>query len=275
MLDGIYLRPIARIRTDYAQKFGIPRQSGLVDQAQGTIVFEPEFAQAKVVQGLDEFTHLWLLWHFQNGEAGGSAQDVQADYAATLARDAAAPESADASESSSVDSDEAARIVEESLHRRWSATVRPPRLGGSERKGVFATRSPFRPNPVGLSCVRIDRVEITPAGPLIHVLGADLRDGTPIFDIKPYLPLADCWPEASGGFTEHIDAGLLAVEIADDLLQRIPQQKRAALLQVLENDPRPVAVTDPERVFTWAYAGIEVQFTVSDDVAYVVDNQEL
>lgn len=256
-LDGIYLRPIAHIHTDYAQKFGIPRQSGLVSEAQGVIEFEPEFAKNKAVMGLDEFTHLWLLWHFQNGLEGGGAQDVREDYAAEQEECVPTQRSAQS-------------VVDEALNRRWSATVRPPRLGGAVKKGVFATRSPFRPNPVGLSCVRIDFVETTPQGPLIHVLGADLRDGTPIFDIKPYLPLADCWPEASGGFTDQVETQLLQVEIDDDLLECIPYQKQQAVIQVLENDPRPVGANDPARTYSLAYAGLEVQFTVTENVATVV-----
>lgn len=257
-LDGVYLRPIAHIRTDYAQKFGIPRQSGLVSCAQGIIEFEPEFAKNKAVMGLDEFTHLWLLWHFQNGLEGGSAQDMRDDYAAE--QEECTPTSRSAQE-----------VVDEALNRRWSTTVRPPRLGGSVRKGVFATRSPFRPNPIGLSCVKIDFVETSPQGPLIHVLGADLRDGTPIFDIKPYLPLADCWPEASGGFTEQVPAGLLSVEIDSDLLECIPSDKQDAVIQVLENDPRPVGSNDPNHIYSLAYAGLEIQFMVADGTATVLE----
>ena len=253
-MDGIFLRPIAHIHTDYAQKFGIPRQSGLVSEAQGVIAFEPEFAKNKAVMGLDEFTHLWLIWHFQNGREGGSANDVMAD-----AQNA----------QTSCSSLSAEELLEEAQNRTWSATVRPPRLGGSERKGVFATRSPFRPNPLGLSCVKIDYVETTSDGSLIHVLGADLRDGTPIFDIKPYLPLADCHPEASGGFTERLDNALLTVEIAPDLLELVPAEKQDALIQVLENDPRPVGVDDPTREYTMAYAGFEVHFTIANLIATV------
>lgn len=165
------MRPIAYIRTDLPQKFGIPRNSFLAPHLQGRIVFEPEFASNAAVEGLDSFSHLWLLWRFENGTPGGTAKDIAAD----------------------------ARSQDRSgTNVKWSKTVRPPRLGGAERVGVFATRSPFRPNPIGLTCVKLDRVELTDDGPIIHVLGADLRDGTPIYDIKPYIPFADCHPMRSG-----------------------------------------------------------------------------
>ena len=172
------IEPIAHIRTDLPQKFGIPRQSGLAADLQGTIVFEPAYAIETAVRGLEEFTHLWIIWEFENGATGGTASDIASDTGT-------------ASKSGT--------------KQGWSPTVRPPRLGGSTRMGVFATRSPFRPNPLGLSCVRIDRIEMTHEGPVIHVLGADLRDGTPIYDIKPYIPYADCQPGATGGFTDRIE----------------------------------------------------------------------
>lgn len=169
------MEPIAHIHTDLPQKFGIPRNSFLALHLQGRIVFEPEFASNAAVEGLDSFSHLWLLWRFENGTPGGTAQDIAADA-----------KSQDRS----------------GTNAKWSKTVRPPRLGGAERVGVFATRSPFRPNPIGLTCVKLDRVELTDDGPIIHVLGADLRDGTPIYDIKPYIPFADCHPDATGGWIE-------------------------------------------------------------------------
>lgn len=164
------MEPIAHIHTDLPQKFGIPRNSFLAPHLQGRIVFEPEFASNAAVEGLDSFSHLWLLWRFENGTPGGTAKDIAADA-----------KSQDRS----------------GTNVKWSKTVRPPRLGGAERVGVFATRSPFRPNPIGLTCVKLDRVELTGNGPIIHVLGADLRDGTPIYDIKPYIPFADCHPDAT------------------------------------------------------------------------------
>ena len=169
------MEPIAHIHTDLPQKFGIPRNSFLAPHLQGRIVFEPEFASNAAVEGLDSFSHLWLLWRFENGTPGGTAKDIAAD-AKTQDRSG--------------------------TNVKWSKTVRPPRLGGAERVGVFATRSPFRPNPIGLTCVKLSRVERTDDGPIIHVLGADLRDGTPIYDIKPYIPFADCHPDATGGWIE-------------------------------------------------------------------------
>ena len=167
------MEPIAHIHTDLPQKFGIPRNSFLAPHLQGRIVFEPEFASNAAVEGLDSFSHLWLLWRFENGTPGGTAKDIAAD-AKTQDRSG--------------------------TNAKWSKTVRPPRLGGAERVGVFATRSPFRPNPIGLTCVKLDRVELTDDGPIIYVLGADLRDGTPIYDIKPYIPFADCHSDATGGW---------------------------------------------------------------------------
>lgn len=184
------MKPIAHIRTDLPQKFGIPRNSFLAPHLQGRIVFEPEFALNSAVAGLDGFSHAWLLWEFENGTPGGTAQDIAAD---------------------------AATDDKSGTNANWSPTVRPPRLGGSERMGVFATRSPFRPNPIGLTCVKIDRVELTDDGPIIHVLGADLRDRTPIFDIKPYIPFADCHPEATGGFIDDVPWHELDVDFPETL----------------------------------------------------------
>lgn len=242
------MEPIAFIRTDMPQKFGIPRQSGLADIA-GRIVFLPEFAKPSAVNGLDGFTHLWLLWGFENGFEGGTAADV------------------------SVDSQRESFKVEgvKTRHGKdWSPTVRPPRLGGTTRMGVFATRSPFRPNPIGLSCVKLDKVEITADGPIIHVLGADLRDGTPIYDVKPYIPYADCQPDAKGGFTDAIEPHLLEVTFEGASIDVVPQAKRGALVQVLELDPRPVGVDDPSREYHLAYAGFDVAFFVEDDKLRVV-----
>ena len=168
---------IARIRSDFPTKFGIPRQSGLVDELEAAVVFEPEFRNPDAVRGLDGFSHLWLIWQFS-----AAVRDT------------------------------------------WSPTVRPPRLGGNTRMGVFATRSPFRPNPIGLSCVRLARVEVSPElGPVIFVRGADLMDGTPIYDIKPYIPYADCRPEATGGFTDGAGDFLLRVSCPDELLEAVPR----------------------------------------------------
>ncbi|WP_322354729.1 tRNA (N6-threonylcarbamoyladenosine(37)-N6)-methyltransferase TrmO [Paratractidigestivibacter sp.] len=238
------LRAIAHIRTDLPQKFGIPRNSFLAPHLQGRIVFEPEFALESAVAGLESFSHLWLLWQFENGTPGGTAADIAADTAT-----ASRPGTNDA----------------------WSPTVRPPRLGGTERVGVFATRSPFRPNPIGLTCVALDRVERTPDGPVIHVLGADLRDGTPIYDIKPYIPFADCHPEATGGWIEKNPWQELDVDFPESLRTIVDADKLPGLIEVLRQDPRRAgAKHDPERVYHLAYAGHDVAFTVDNTSLTVV-----
>jgi tRNA-Thr(GGU) m(6)t(6)A37 methyltransferase TsaA len=211
------LTPIAHIRSDFSEKFGIPRQSGLVEELSATVVFEPEYRDISALQGLDGFSHLWLIWEF-------------------------------------------------SKVRGWSPTVRPPRLGGNRRMGVFATRSPFRPNPLGLSCVRLREIRRDRAlGPVLIVAGADLLDGTPIYDVKPYLPYADCRPDAVGGFAARPKEADLTVECPPALLDRVPADKRAALLAVLAQDPRPQYQDDPERVYGMAFAGLEVKFQVAGD----------
>ena len=212
------LRVIARLHSDFSTKFGVPRQSGLVEALRAAVIFEPEFRVPEAVRGLEEFSHLWLIWQF--------SQNQRED---------------------------------------WSPTVRPPRLGGNRRLGVFATRSPFRPNPLGLSAVGLESVELhTPKGPVLHVSGADLMDGTPIYDIKPYLPYADARPEASAGFTSRVDRARLAVDCPPALLERVPPEKRAALLGVLAEDPRPSYQDDPARVYGMSFAGLEVRFTAAE-----------
>lgn len=239
-----WMEPIAHIRTDMPQKFGIPRNSFLAPHLQGRIVFEPEFASVAAVRGLDEFSHLWLLWEFENGAQGGTAADIAAD-AGTSERTGAT--------------------------NRWSRTVRPPRLGGSERVGVFATRSPFRPNPIGLTCVELERVELAAEGPVIHVRGADLRDGTPIFDIKPYIPFADCHVDATGGWIERAPWTELEVEFPAELRERVEAGKLDGLIEVLRQDPRRAGSKhEPERVYHLAYAGRDVSFTVDGHVLRVV-----
>ncbi len=239
----VCMEPIAHIRTDLPQKFGIPRNSFLAPHLQGRIVFEPKFANAAAVRGLGEFSHLWLLWQFQNGAPGGTAEDIAED-AAAMGRDSAL--------------------------NRWSPTVRPPRLGGTERVGVFATRSPFRPNPIGLTCVELERIELNEDGPVIYVRGADLRDGTPIFDIKPYIPFADCHPGASGGWIERAPWRELEVEIPDELCGCVDPGKLEGLLEVLAQDPRRAGSKhDPERVYHLAFAGHDVAFTVDGRLLHV------
>ena len=220
------LKVIARIRTDFSSKFGIPRQSGLIGALTGRILFEPEYRDATALRGLEGYSHLWLIWQF--------SESVLAD---------------------------------------WSPTVKPPLLGGNVRMGVFATRSPFRPNPLGLSCVALERVELsTPDGPVLHVAGADLLDGTPIYDIKPYLPYADSHPEARGGFTDALAPEPLRVDFPELLLALIPEDKRAALMQVLALDPRPgYRRGDSDRRYGVEFAGFDVRFTVAGGVLRVFE----
>ena len=213
------LRVIARIHSDFQEKFGIPRQSGLVKELRATVVFEPEYRNPDALRGIEGFSHLWLIWQFS-----------------------------------------------EAVRAEWSPTVRPPRLGGNARMGVFATRSPFRPNAIGLSCVRLEDVRQDPVlGPVLDVSGADLLDGTPIYDVKPYLPYADCRPEAVGGFAAAAPTSRLRVICPDDLLEQLPSEKREALLGVLAQDPRPSYQDDPQRVYGMRFAGMDVRFTVDGD----------
>lgn len=217
------MRYVARIYTDFPTKFAIPRQSGILDKLESRIVFEKEFQNPDYIRGIEEFSHLWLIWSFSENEGKPS-----------------------------------------------SPTVRPPRLGGNERRGVFSTRSPFRPNPIGLSCVRLCRVEKGKNGLELVVTGADMMDGTPIYDIKPYLPFADCHPEASGGFAaEHYDDAL-SVRCEEKTLSLLPENKREALLEILRQDPRPSYQDDPERIYGFYFAGFEIRFTVRDSCAEVV-----
>lgn len=216
---------IARIRTDFPTKFGIPRQSGLAPELEGLIVFEPEYRVPEALRGIEGFSHLWLIWQFSEAVRDG-----------------------------------------------WSPTVRPPRLGGNKRMGVFATRSPFRPNPIGLSCVKLLGVEQSgELGTALRVSGADLMDGTPILDIKPYLPFADCVPEAESGFAGAKESYSLGVVIPEELLACVPEGKRAALKAVLAQDPRPAYQTDPERIYGFGFAGFEVRFRVDGSILYVLE----
>lgn len=225
MSDGGGMKIIARVHSDFPSKFGVPRQSGLVEQLRARVVFEPEYRVAEAVRGLDGYSHIWLIWQFS-----------------------------------------------QALREGWSPTVRPPRLGGNRRMGVFATRSPFRPNGLGLSCVRLERVEMTRAlGAVLHVAGADMVDGTPVFDIKPYLPYTDCRAEATGGFTDGTARRALEVSVDGGLLERVPEEKRQALLGVLANDPRPPYLGGGGRVYGLAFAGLEIRFRVEGETLYVVD----
>ena len=229
MSEALTLAPVAYIRSDFPTKFGIPRQSGLVESLRAAVVFTPEYRNPDALRGLEGFSHLWLVWVFSR-----------------------------------------------SVGARWSPTVRPPRLGGNERMGVFATRSPFRPNPIGLSAVKLEEIRLhTPEGPQLIVSGADLMDGTPILDIKPYLPYGDCRPEATGGFTDDRARVLLEVEIPPQWLDLVPEDRRAALVGVLANDPRPSYQHDPARVYGMAFAGLDVRFTVDGNTLTVAEIRPL
>lgn len=222
------MKTIARIHNDFSAKFGIPRQSGLVEALKATIVFEPEFRNPEAVRGLETFSHIWLIWEFS-----------------------------------------------EAVSETWSPTVRPPRLGGNKRMGVFATRSPFRPNPLGLSSVKLERIEQHPElGPILHISGADLMDGTPVYDIKPYIK-SDCHPDALGGYTDTLEETLLEVGFSEQLRQLIPEDKYQALLGVLAQDPRPAYHNDPERIYGLEFAGFNIRFTVRDRLLSVTEVTEL
>lgn len=220
---------IARMRSDFPTKFGIPRQSGLVETLHSTIIFEPEYRNADALRGIEDFSHLWLIWQFSKA-----------------------------------------------VRDKWSPTVRPPRLGGNTRLGVFATRSPFRPNAIGLSSVKILGLEQTAQyGTVIHVAGADLMDKTPIIDIKPYIPYSDCHTEASGGFTDTAGDFLLSVDFPLPLLYIIPESKRQALLDVLSHDPRPSYQQDPGRIYGLNFAGYDIRFKVADTQLTVVEVSQI
>ena len=226
-MESVQMKVIAHMRSDFPSKFGIPRQSGLVNTLHSTIIFEPEYRNADALRGLEDFSHLWIIWQFS-----------------------------------------------EAVRSNWSATVRPPRLGGNQRLGVFATRSPFRPNNIGLSSVSILGIEHTEKdGPVIHVAGADLMDGTPIFDIKPYIPYADSHPNAIGGFTEHAKDYILRVNCPAALLDEMAPDKQEALLEVLSHDPRPSYQKDPSRVYGMEFAEKNIRFQVQDDILTVIDIQ--
>ena len=224
-MQDVNIHVIAKMHSDFPTKFGIPRQSGLVADLRSTIVFEPEYRNTDALRGLEDFSHLWIIWQFS-----------------------------------------------EAVRQEWSPTVRPPRLGGNTRMGVFATRSPFRPNNLGLSCVKILSLEqTTENGTVIHVAGADLMDGTPIFDIKPYIPYSDSYPDASGGFTDTAEDFLLDVDFPAHLLELLPQSKREAAIGVLSHDPRPSYQRKPGRVYGLTFAGFDIHFTVEEKSLQVVE----
>ncbi len=219
------IRPIAHIHCEFKEKFGIPRQSGLIGSTLAKIVFLPEYRNTDALRGLDGYSHLWLLWQFS-----------------------------------------------EAVRSEWSPTVRPPRLGGNKRMGVFASRSPFRPNPIGLSSVKIVSIDLnTSKGPVIEVAGADLLDGTPIYDIKPYLAYTDSHPEATSGFALTSDAPLLEVVISEELLEKIPAELRQSAIDVLAEDPRPGYQNDPSRVYTFQYSSLQISFKVDGNSLTVTE----
>ena len=227
-METIQTKIIARMHSDFPSKFGIPRQSGLVEQLHSTIVFEPEFRNPDALRGLEDFSHLWIIWQFS-----------------------------------------------EAVRETWSATVRPPRLGGNTRMGVFATRSPFRPNAIGLSCVKLLRTEQTKnCGTVIHVAGADLMDQTPILDIKPYIPYSDCYPDALGGFTDTAGDFLLNVQFPDNLLNKVRPDKRAALQAVLTHDPRPSYQQESDRIYGMSFAEYNIRFRVENGTLFVLELDE-
>lgn len=222
-METMEMHPIAHMRSDFPTKFGIPRQSGLVEELRSMIVFEPEYRSEDALRGIEDFSHLWLIWQFSQAVREG-----------------------------------------------WSPTVRPPRLGGNTRMGVFATRSPFRPNNLGLSCVRLLEVKHTQQyGTVLIVGGADLLDGTPIFDIKPYIPYSDSRPEAAGGFTDRVGDFLLDVKFSQELLKKLPADRQAAAVGVLSHDPRPSYQRKPGRVYGLNFAGFDIRFTVEGTVLTV------
>ncbi len=224
-MDDIQMHVIARMKSDFPAKFGIPRQSGIVNELTSTIIFEPDYRNPDSLRGLEDFSHLWIIWQFSK---------------------AVRPE--------------------------WSPTVRPPRLGGNTRLGVFATRSPFRPNAIGLSSVKILGIEHTKEhGTVIHVAGADLMDGTPILDIKPYIPYGDCHPDATGGFTDTADSFLLDVVFPEELQAKIPQEKLPALKAVLSHDPRPSYQRDNDRIYGLSFASMDIHFKIRGQTLIVCD----
>ena len=217
------MKIIARIRNPYDGKFGVPRQSGLVEQVVSTIVFEPEYRVDEALRGIEEFSHLWLIWAFDRAE-----------------------------------------------RENWSPTVRPPRLGGNQRVGVFATRSPYRPNAIGLSCVKLTGVEKGKEGTVLKVAGADLVNGTPIYDIKPYLPYTDCRPDATGGFTDRTEKRTVEVVIPEEIASGMETEELEALEAVLREDPRPAYQDDPERVYSFEFNGRNVKFRVDGNTLIVI-----
>ena len=227
MKQGLFIKPIGYIRSDFKEKFGIPRQSGRAPSLKAEIVFYPEYRNPEALRDIESFSHLWLIFDFSLAHKEG-----------------------------------------------WNATVRPPRLGGNQRVGVFASRSPFRPNPIGLSCVKLEKVQESDEGKVLIVSGADLVDGTPIFDVKPYLPLSDCQKDAVGGYSETGENYRLQVHFPVELLSLIPQEKQAGLIECLADDPRPSYQNDPSRIYGMAFADFQIKFRVEEQTLFVTDIQK-
>lgn len=222
------MKVIGKIYTDFSTKFGVPRQSGLCNELYGKIVFEPEYRREEAFRGLEDFSHIWVLWQFSEAE-----------------------------------------------REEWSPTVRPPRLGGNKRMGVFATRSPFRPNNIGLSCVKLEKIDYDcPEAPVLYVSGIDMMNDTPVYDVKPYIPVADCRQDATDGFTQYTKDYSLDVVFDEKLLGVLPYEKRAGALQMLSLDPRPSYIADDERIFGVEYAGYDIRFIVKNNVLTVCEVAE-
>ena len=225
MKDNLPFNIIATIKSDFKTKFGIPRQSGLIPEIKSKIIFTPEYRNPEALRGIEEYSHLWLVWKFSQNET-----------------------------------------------ENWSATVRPPRLGGNKRVGVFATRSPFRPNPIGLSCVKLEKViKDTKNGTVLEISGADLLDGTPIYDIKPYIPYTDAHPDAIGGFSTAVFGDLLEVLIPEEIEKNIPEEKLKPLKKILAGDPRPAYQNDTTRVYSFEFADYKIKFKVQDTTLTVTE----
>lgn len=223
------LKIIARIKTDFPTKFGIPRQSGLIPELQGKIIFEPEYRKPEALRGIEGYSHLWLLWDFS---------EVSAE--------------------------------------NWSPTVRPPRLGGNKRMGVFATRSPYRPNPIGLSSVKLEKITEDPKlGTILHISGADLMNGTPIYDIKPYIAYTDSHPDATGGFSDDVFENTLSVDFPDNLKNQLSEMQINALLKILESDPRPAYKADGDRIYSFEFGDFNIKFSVNQNILTVLSVEKI
>lgn len=219
------MKEIAHIETDFAEKFGIPRQSGLIEETKARIIFEPEYRTWDAFKGLEQYSHIWILWKFSKA-----------------------------------------------VRKNWSATVKPPRLGGNKRVGVFATRSPFRPNPIGLSSVKLEKIELDEKlGTVLHVLGADLMNGTPIYDIKPYLAYTDSHPDAVGGFSDCVRDYKLCVDFPKELQERFNKEFVTCVTKIIEQDPRPSYIEDEQRIYGVSYAGHNIRFKVVHNIATILE----